>query len=69
MSAAEFGVIVPIITRTIEDSKYEMVSGHRRQYACEYLGMKTVPIIAKEFNPNEAVIFLVDSNLQREIML
>ena len=68
-SIAEIGVIAPIIARPTENGKYEIVSGHRRKYACEYLGIKSVPTIIKELDRNEAVIFLVDSNLQRENIL
>lgn len=68
-SIAETGVIAPIIVRPTENGKYEIVSGHRRKYACEYLGIKSVPTIIKELDRNEAVIFLVDSNLQRENIL
>lgn len=68
-SIAETGVIAPIIARPTENGKYEIVSGHRRKYACEYLGVKSVPTIIKELDRNEAVIFLVDSNLQRENIL
>lgn len=65
-SIAETGVIAPIIARLTENGKYEIVSGHRRKYACEHLGIETVPTIVKDLDRNEAVIFLVDSNLQRE---
>ena len=68
-SIAETGVITPIIARPTDKGKYEIVSGHRRKFACEYLGIKSVPTIIKEFDRNEAVIFLVDSNLQRENIL
>ena len=68
-SIAETGVIAPITARPTENEKYEIVSGHRRKYACEYLGMETVPAIVKDLDRNEAVIFLVDSNLQRENIL
>ena len=68
-SVAETGIIAPIIVRPAENGKYEIVSGHRRKYACEYLGIKSVPTIIKELDRNEAVIFLVDSNLQRENIL
>ena len=64
-SVAETGIIAPIIVRPAENGKYEIVSGHRRKYACEYLGIETVPTIVKDLDRNEAVIFLVDSNLQR----
>ncbi len=68
-SIDESGLITPIIAREIGNGRYEIVSGHRRKYACEYLGMKTIPVIVKELDRNEAVIFLVDSNLQRENIL
>lgn len=68
-SIAETGVIAPIIARPTENGKHEIVSGHRRKYACEYLGIETVPTIVKDLDRNEAVIFLVDSNLQRENIL
>ena len=68
-SVAETGIIAPIIVRPAENGKYEIVSGHRRKYACEYLGIETVPTIVKGLDRNEAVIFLVDSNLQRENIL
>ncbi len=65
-SISETGVIAPIIVRPTDNGKYEIVSGHRRKFACEYLGIESVPAVIKELNRNEAVIFLVDSNLQRE---
>lgn len=68
-SISETGVIAPIIVRPTDNGKYEIVSGHRRKFACEYLGIESVPTIIKELNRNEAVIFLVDSNLQRENIL
>lgn len=68
-SVAESGVIAPIIARDVGSGNYEIVSGHRRKYACEYLGIKTIPTIIKELDRCEAVIFLVDSNLQRENIL
>lgn len=68
-SISETGVIAPIIARPTDNGKYEIISGHRRKYACEYLGIESVPAIIKELNRNEAVIFLVDSNLQRENIL
>ena len=68
-SIAENGVITPIIARETENGKYEIVSGHRRKFACEYLGLKTVPVLLWELDRNEAAIALVDSNLQREHLL
>ncbi len=54
-------IITPTTARETENGKYEIVSGHRRKYACEYLGYETVPVILKELDRNEAVIFLVGS--------
>ena len=68
-SIAESGIIAPPVVRPMENGKYEIVSGHRRKAACEYLGMKVVPCVVKELDNNEALIFLVDSNLQRENIL
>ena len=68
-SIAENGVITPIIAREVENGKYEIISGHRRKFACEYLGLNTVPVLLRELNRNKAVITLVDSNLQRDHLL
>ncbi len=68
-SIAENGIITPIIARKTENGKYEIISGHRRKFACEYLSLKTVPVLLREIDRNEAVIALVDSNLQREHLL
>ena len=68
-SIAESGIIAPPVVRPMENGKYEIVSGHRRKADCEYLGMKVVPCVVKELDKNEALIFLVDSNLQRENIL
>lgn len=68
-SISQSGVITPIIARTIDNDKYEIVSGHRRKYACEFLNIDTVPVVVRELNKNEAIVCLVDSNLQRENVL
>ena len=68
-SIAENGVITPIIAREVENGKYEIISGHRRKFACEYLGLNKVPVLLRELDRNEAAITLVDSNLQREHLL
>ena len=68
-SIVENGIITPIIAREVENGKYEIISGHRRKFACEYLGLNTVPVLLRELNRNEAAITLVDSNLQREHLL
>ena len=68
-SIAESGIITPLIVRETENGKYEIVSGHRRVFACKYLNMDTVPVIVRNLDRNTAVIALVDSNLQRENIL
>lgn len=63
------GVLAPAIIREKEDGRYEMISGHRRKYACESLGMEKIKCIIKNLSDDEATIFMVDSNLQRERLL
>ena len=67
-SIAHYGVLNPVIVRPDGDS-YEMVSGHRRLRASELVGKDTIPAISREMTDDEAIIFLVDSNLQRESLL
>lgn len=63
------GLLEPIIVRPFSAGTYEIISGHRRVNVCKELGIQTVPAIVKELNKNEAVIAMVDSNLQREHLL
>ena len=63
------GILNPIITRKKEDGRYEVVSGHRRKHACSCLGITDIPVIVRELSRDEAVIEMVDSNLQREYIL
>ena len=63
------GLLEPLIVRPFSDGKYEIISGHRRVNACKELGIQTVPSIVKELNKDEAVIAMVDANLQREHLL
>ena len=65
----ENGVIHPVIVRPKEDGTYEMISGHRRKRACELAGIKQIRCIVKDLTDDEAVIIMVDSNLQREEIL
>ena len=67
-SVKHIGVVVPLIARPAEDG-YEIVSGHRRHHAAELAGLETVPVIVREMDDDSAVIFMVDSNLQRENIL
>ena len=63
------GVLSPVLVRPLEDGSYQMVSGHRRKRASEIAGVETVPCIVRELNDFEAIIVMVDSNLQRERVL
>lgn len=68
-SVKERGVITPITLRQKEDGRYEIVSGHRRRKACELAGLATVPAEIKELTRDEAIILMVESNLQRSTIL
>ena len=63
------GVLSPVIIREKEDGRYEMLSGHRRMFACKSLGIDKIKCIIKNLSDDEAIIFMVDSNLQREKLL
>ena len=68
-SVKERGVLSPVLVRPILDGGYQMVAGHRRKMAAELAGLPTVPCIVRELTDDEAVIIMVDSNLQREQVL
>ena len=68
-SIADAGVLSPALARLLPDGGYELISGHRRLAACKALGMDTMPVIARDLTDEEAVITMVDSNLQREHIL
>ena len=68
-SIREYGVLVPIIVRPMDDGSYEIVSGHRRKRACELAGVEEIPAIVRDLDDDEATIIMVDSNLQRENIL
>lgn len=68
-SISQVGVLSPAVVRPDPSGGYEIISGHRRLYACEAAGLETMPVIVKELTDDEAVIFMVDSNLQRENIL
>ena len=68
-SIAENGVLVPLTVRASNAERYELVSGHRRKRAAELAGLTSVPCIVRAMNDDEAVIAMVDSNLQRETIL
>lgn len=63
------GVVVPGVVRAIPEGGYEIISGHRRKRACELAGLKTMPVIIKQWSNDEAILAMVDSNLQREEIL
>lgn len=68
-SVRERGIITPITLRQKEDGRYEIVSGHRRRRACEIAGLETIPAEIKELSKDEAIILMVESNLQRSVIL
>lgn len=63
------GVLMPVIVRPIEDDEYEMISGHRRLFAVNQIGLERIPAIIKDYDDDEAILAMVDSNLQREEIL
>ena len=68
-SIKAYGVLMPGIVRTRAEGGYEIISGHRRKHACELAGLKTMPVIIREYTDDEAVVAMVDSNIQREEIL
>jgi ParB family chromosome partitioning protein len=68
-SIMQLGVLSPAIVRPDPNGGYEMVSGHRRLHACELAGLEEIPVIVRNLKDDEAVILMVDSNLQRETIL
>ena len=68
-SIKTYGVLQPAIVRPTMDGEYEILSGHRQKHACELAGRKTIPAIVRELDDDAAIIFMVDSNLQRENIL
>ena len=69
-SIAQYGVLAPLIARPRPDGDgYEIISGHRRQYAAKLAGLDTLPVIVRQMSDDTAVILMVDSNLQREHIL
>ena len=68
-SIKDYGVITPVVARKIGEERYELISGHRRKYACKMLGIDRLPVIVRDMSRDEAVITMVDSNLQREHIL
>lgn len=68
-SVRENGVITPVLIRPAENNQYEMISGHRRMHAAKLAGLSNIPAIVREMTDDEAVIAMVDANIQREELL
>ena len=68
-SIRKVGAITPALARPMPDGGYELISGHRRLAACQVLGLEKMPVIVREMSDDEAVIAMVDANLQRETIL
>lgn len=68
-SVKQNGILLPVLVRQKGDRKYEMISGHRRKFACNLAGKKEIPAIVRELTDDEATILMVDSNMQREEIL
>ena len=68
-SVKRFGVLSPAVARQKDDGRYELISGHRRKKACELAGIEKMPVIVRNMDRDETIIFMVDSNLHRERLL
>ena len=68
-SIKKFGTLTPALARPLPEGGYELISGHRRLAACQVLGIETMPVIIREMSDDEAIIAMVDANLQREHIL
>lgn len=68
-SIKEHTVLSPLMARPLKDGGYEIISGHRRKVAAELLGLETLPVLVRDMTDDEAVILMVDSNIQRENLL
>ena len=67
-SIEKYGILNPLIVRPRQDGTYEIISGHRRKFAAEKIGYRKVPVIIRVLKDDEAVVSMVDSNLQREMI-
>ena len=68
-SIRDYGVMTPIVVRPVREGGYEIVSGHRRVHACKRAGIEMIPALVRDMERDSAVIFMVDSNIQREGLL
>ncbi len=67
-SIEQFGILIPLIVRPVADGFYEIISGHRRRYIADQLGYRKLPVIIRVLSDEDAVIAMVDSNVQREVI-
>ena len=67
-SISQYGILCPLIVRPLPEGVYEIISGHRRKYAAQELGYRKVPVIIRVMKDDEAIINMVDANLQREVI-
>ena len=65
-SVARFGLLTPLVVRPRQEGGYEIISGHRRQHAAQLAGLQTLPVIVRELDDDQAILQMVESNLQRE---
>lgn len=65
-SVARFGLLTPLVVRPRQEGGYEIISGHRRQHAAQLAGLKTLPVIVRQLDDDQAILQMVESNLQRE---
>lgn len=63
------GILSPVLVRPVGEDRYEMISGHRRMHAAKIVGLTMIPAIVRKMSDDEAVIYMVDSNIQREELL
>jgi len=68
-SIQDNGVLIPIVVRPTKEDKYEVISGHRRIHACRRAGIETIPALVRDMDRDSAIVFMVDSNIQREGLL
>lgn len=68
-SIKDYGILTPLMARPLEDGGYELVSGHRKKAAAEYLGIEKLPVLVRDMADDEGIILMVDSNIQRENLL
>lgn len=68
-SVKKYGILNPLIVRPRKDGTYEIISGHRRKFAAEKIGYRKVPVIIRVLKDDDAVVSMVDSNLQREMII